>query len=147
MFLYTVKYNESEYDILNINLLYKINQTFQTTFEQFVFLFSKLFVRNRNISNKSNFYLVFCIGSIIHFLQFLYFLVFWLFFGFFIFSIVWGHTQGVISLISIVSFQFRRFNGQNITPKVPYENCSHFWEIFRFFGGRTFSIFWVEKYL
>ena len=27
-------------------------------------------------------------------------------------------------------------NPKNITPNVPYENCPHFWEINRFFGGR-----------
>ena len=38
-------------------------------------------------------------------------------------------------------------NPKHIPPNVPYENCSHFCEHFRFFGGRTFSILGVEKYL
>ena len=38
-------------------------------------------------------------------------------------------------------------NPTNIPPNVPYENCSHFWETFRFWGGRAFSIFGVEDYL
>ena len=33
MFPYTVKYTESEYDIQNNNLLYKIDQKHQNTFE------------------------------------------------------------------------------------------------------------------
>ena len=33
MFLYRVKYTESEYDIQNNDLLYKIHQTCQNTFE------------------------------------------------------------------------------------------------------------------
>ena len=33
MFPYTVKYTESEYDIQSINLLYKIHQQSQDTFE------------------------------------------------------------------------------------------------------------------
>ena len=38
MFPYTVKYNESEYDIQNNNLLYQIEQKHQHTFENVYFL-------------------------------------------------------------------------------------------------------------
>ena len=36
MFPYTVKYTESESDIQNINVLYKIHQQYQNTFDTFV---------------------------------------------------------------------------------------------------------------
>jgi hypothetical protein len=36
-------------------------------------------------------------------------------------------------------------NPKTIPPNVPYENCSHFSEIVRLLGGRTFSILGVEN--
>ena len=38
MFLYRVKYTESQYDIQNTNLLYKTDQQCQNTFEVFGFV-------------------------------------------------------------------------------------------------------------
>ena len=61
MFPYTVKYIESEYDIQNNNLLYKIPPQNQNTFEM-LDVGGKL----RKVS-KTIFYFIVCINSIIHF--------------------------------------------------------------------------------
>ena len=77
MFLYTVKYTESEFDIQNNNLLYNLHQTYHNIFKNKsneVFYFSKqkkkkrahLYIYNRLMSNMSNFYFVICIIPIIY---------------------------------------------------------------------------------
>ena len=60
MFPYTEKYTESEYDIKNNNLLYKIDQQHQNTFEN---------LGNFEKKKASNYYFVYCINGIIHILQ------------------------------------------------------------------------------
>ena len=61
MFLYRVKYTESEYDIQNNDLLYKTHQQYQNTFEIWGTFgkFEKIY---------SNCYVVICIISIIRIL-------------------------------------------------------------------------------
>ena len=61
MFLYRVKYTESEYDIHNNDLLYKIDHKHQNTFE-----FLNLGGKSKTFE-KINFYLIICISPIIHF--------------------------------------------------------------------------------
>ena len=60
MFPYTVKYTESEYDIQNNDLLYKIDQKCQNTFE---YLEN---VGKMKTSKVSVFYYVIYINCIIH---------------------------------------------------------------------------------
>ena len=60
MFPYRVKYTESEYDIQNNDLLYKIDQTCQNTFEHLENI--------ENFQKQSNDYFVLCINCIIHIL-------------------------------------------------------------------------------
>ena len=62
MFPYRVKYTESEYDIQNNDLLYKIDQQCQNTFEHW---------ENSKKSNNSILYCVFYTNCIIHMLYFL----------------------------------------------------------------------------
>ena len=54
MFPYTEKYIESEADIQNNNLLYKLDQQCQNTFE-----FLETFGKNRKIQNKQTFIVYF----------------------------------------------------------------------------------------
>ena len=65
MFQYRVKYIESEYDIQNINLLYKTHPKCQNTFD-LLEMFGKL----RKCAKDSNFYFVISINSITHILYF-----------------------------------------------------------------------------
>ena len=69
MFPYTVKYTESEYDFQNNNLLYKIHQQYQNTFEKPIC--SKC-SKNRKQSKKTNFDLIICIDYIVHIVCILY---------------------------------------------------------------------------
>ena len=55
MFPYSVKYIESEYDIQNNDLLYKIDQTYQNTFEML-----------ENSKKFKNIELLFCILYKLH---------------------------------------------------------------------------------
>ena len=67
MFPYTVKYNESESDIQNNNLLYTIHHKCQNTFERSEHFENKK--RNSNeYKNETIFYFVICINCIIHIL-------------------------------------------------------------------------------
>ena len=59
MFPYRVKHTESESDIQHNDLLYKIDQQCQNTFE---------FLENVRKSEKSNLCFVLCINSTIHIL-------------------------------------------------------------------------------
>ena len=70
MIIYTEKYTESEYDIQNDNLKYKIHQKCRNIFEGIVF--SK-FSKNRKTKKKEQFTIFFItyISSIIHILYFL----------------------------------------------------------------------------
>ena len=61
MFPYTEKYTESEYDIQNNDLLYKINHKCQNTFE-----FLESFGIYRTIAKIEVVYFVLYISSIIH---------------------------------------------------------------------------------
>ena len=81
MFSYRVKYNESEYDIKDNNLLYKIDQKCQKTFD--------LFEQIGTFLKKSNSYFIiyiyivsiFCIFvSFIMFILFVHFILLVLFF-------------------------------------------------------------------
>ena len=61
MFPYTIKYTDSESDIQNINLLYKIDQTCRNTFELLDFLETSEKIKNPyfskfSISKLSTFY-------------------------------------------------------------------------------------------
>ena len=67
MFPYRVKFTESEFDIQNNDLLYKIDQKCQNTFNVLDLGWN---------SWKKKLYSVFCIISIIHILYFLYFVEF-----------------------------------------------------------------------
>ena len=73
MFLYRVKYTDSESDIQNSNSLYKIDHKHQNTLD-----FWKCLEHFKKIKNKktkvSKFDVVFCIDSIIHILEVLEFL-------------------------------------------------------------------------
>ena len=71
MFPYTEKYTESESDIQNNDLLYKIDQQCQNTFD----FLNKLEFSKK--SKSSNVYCVFYINSIIHILHFV--CKFWIF--------------------------------------------------------------------
>ena len=70
MFLYTEKYTESEYDIQDNNLLYKIHQKHQNTYEQTQIArnFRKQSDNFEKLKKKSTFYLIVYINSIIHIL-------------------------------------------------------------------------------
>ena len=61
MFPYRAKYTKSEYDIQNNDLLYKIDQQFQNTFN-FLYFGGKI----RNISKNKILHFILCINSIIH---------------------------------------------------------------------------------
>ena len=61
MFLYTVKYNESEYHTQNNNLLYKIHQTCQNTFKQ-----NQFFKTFQTKTKKTTKPLLFCILYILY---------------------------------------------------------------------------------
>ena len=65
MFPYTVEYNESEYDIQNISLLYKIHQMCQNTFEHFDLLGNVSNTKTKNVK----LYVVIWIKSIVHILE------------------------------------------------------------------------------
>ena len=68
MFLYRVKYTESEYDIQDNDLLYKLDQQCQNTFQK---------LENRTFKKKILFfYFVICINCIIHILYCFVFVVF-----------------------------------------------------------------------
>ena len=81
MFPYRVKYNESESDIQNNDLLYKVYHKFQNTFEYWKTKFEK----------EKLFYFVICISYIIHIWNYYVFVKF----------VIWGFVYSC-SLFSIL---------------------------------------------
>ena len=99
MFLYTVKYNESEYHIKNNNFLYKIHQQHQNTFRT-----SKCFEmlkKTRNVSNTSLFLLCnmynyhtsyFIVFVYLVFLYILYFHIYFIYIYIYIYIHIYTYT-------------------------------------------------------
>ena len=65
MFAYGAKYNESESDIQNNDLLYKLKQNCQNTFENL-----EMFSKRSQIYKNVNFYFIIYIDGIIRILYF-----------------------------------------------------------------------------
>ena len=63
------------------------------------------------------------------------------------FCVVFGFIVLSYLLSLVCSGVIGTKNSKHIFPNVSYENCSHFWKMFRFSGVRFFRFWGVEKYL
>ena len=83
MFPYRVKYNESEYDIQNNDLSYKIDQQCQNTFD-----ILKIYEKFGKMSTSSILYFIIYVNCIIQILQILYFWDLCVFLNFYIYTYI-----------------------------------------------------------